>query len=327
MRFTNLKVFEKHLSSSTLQQLGRLYLIASADDFERKQAMDVVLSRVMSPDGMAEHLLGSEASVEKILEALDSPALFGAESVVVVDEVDKKLLDALAVQFKKPISFGHLLLGTKVKAAAHFVEAGGVVLDLLDERPWEKEKRLVEQLHETAQAAGKQLVPSAASWMLEHIEKDSAALSSEMDKVLCYCAQKKTIERSDVEEICSNCRASTLWQIADDLVWNQLFRANGADVRDASFFHGLIASLRQQLMLGLKMHELAQQQVPFSEWNSHFPKVWPKTIEKKAQLANRLGVDYFRRGLNHLFEIELLSKSSSVPLDALLDFFRVRLKQ
>jgi DNA polymerase III delta subunit len=323
VRYTNFKGFEKHLAASAPHQLCHVYLIHSADEFERKQSIDSVLHYVLAPNGLSARYFGSDATVSSVMEAIDTPVLFSSQCVVVVDDVDKKFLEELSGHFKEPRSFGYLILGSKQKANARFIEMHGVVLDLMDEKPWEKEKRWTEQLHEKARAAGKRLAPDAALWMIERLERDAAVLSSEMDKLLCFCAHKSTIDRIDVEQICSATRTHTLWQIADDLVWNKIFRAESADLRDASFFYGLLASLRQQLMVGIKMHDLSRRKVPFSEWTSFFPKIWPKTIEKKAHSAQRLGYEYFRGGLDRLFDMELLAKNSAVPLDALFDFFRV----
>ena len=270
------------------------------------------------------HFTGIDLDAREVLDALNSPGLFSKESVVVIDDIDKKLLETLSAHCQK-LSFGYLIMGSRNKASFGWIEAHGAVLDLIDEKPWDKEKRWTERLYEKAHAAGKRLSPDAALWMIERLERDAALLAHEMDKVLCYCAAKSTIDRADVEAICSSTRTHTLWQIAEDLVWGRTFRLDGADVRDSSFFHGLVAFLRQQLMMGAKMHELLRSSIPFSEWNHHFPKTYPKALEKKAQTAQQLGSDYFRSGLNHLFEIELLSKNSTAPLDALLDFFRVRL--
>jgi len=323
VRYSNLLGFEKHLSASVPHQLCRVYVIFSADDFERKQAIDAVLRYVLSPDGMAERFFGSNATVQNILEALDRPALFSPQSVVVFDDAEKKLLEDLSLHFKEPRSFGYLIIGSKHKSSARFFEMHGVILDLTDEKPWEKEKRWMEQLHEKARGAGKRLAPDAAQWMIERLDRDAALHASEMDKLICYCAHKSTIACSDVVSICSASRMHTLWQIADDLVWGKIFRADAADTRDASFFYGLLASLRQQLMIGIRMHDLCHRKVPFAEWPSSFPKMWPKTLEKKAQVAERFGFDYFRGGLDRLFDVELLAKNCAVPLDALFDFYRI----
>ncbi|MBF8262771.1 MAG: hypothetical protein HW387_436 [Parachlamydiales bacterium] len=325
MRYNNLKAFERQIAAASSDQRGRLFLIAQADDFERRKAIDTTLAFVAAPDAFVSRFLGEDATVRAVMDALNSPALFSPECVVVVDDADKKLIDALFAQLKGPLSFGYLLLGVKGKISSSFAETHGIVLDLMEERPWEKEKRWTEKLHEKARAAGKRLAPDAAQWMMERLEKDAAVLDSEMDKLVCYCAHKSSIEKSDVEEICSASRTHTLWQIADEMVWAKIFRSDAADMRDPSFFHGLLPSLRMQLNIGMKMHDLHLSQVPFSEWGAHFPKIWPKTLEKKAQTAQRLGSTFFRDGLDRLFEIELLAKNSAAPLDAMLDFFRVRL--
>lgn len=325
MRYTNLLGFEKHLAASAPHQLCRVYSIHSADDFERKVAIDAVLHYVLPPAGLADRFSGGDVTLSAILEAIERPALFSPQTVVVVDDTEKKLLDELSTFLKEPRSFGYLIIGSKYKLSARTIEMHGVVLDLLDEKPWEKEKRLTEQLHEKARAAGKQLTPDAALWMIEKMERDAAFLSSEMDKLLCYCAAKSTIERSDVEQICSSSRTHTLWQIADDLVWMKVFRASSADMRDTSFLYGLLSSLRQQFMIGIKMLDLNHRNVPLSEWASLFPKMWPKALEKKSQIAQRYGFEYFRSGLDQLFEIELMAKNSTVPIDALFDLFRIRI--
>jgi DNA polymerase-3 subunit delta len=323
MRYTNIKGFEKHLAASAPHQLCRIYLIQSADDFERKRSLDAVLTYVSPPGSFPVRFYGGDATVQSVIEALDSPCLFSMQSTVVVDDADKKLLDELAPHFKEPRA-GYLLIGSRQKASARWVEMHGVVLDLTEEKPWEKDKRWIEELHGKAKAADKRLSPDAALWMIERMERDAAVLASEMDKLLCYCAQKPVIERADVEQICSASRTHTLWQIADDFVWSQTYRADSADMRDSGFFFGLLASLRQQFMIGLKMHDLKARKVPVSDWAACFPKIWPKILEKKIQISERFGFNYFRGGLDGLFEIELLAKNSSVPLDALFDFFRVR---
>jgi len=325
VRYTNLAGFEKHLAAAAPHQLCHIYSIHSPDDFERRQAIDSVLRYIMPPDGLADRFSGSDATVRKVMESLDRPNLFSPQSIVVVDDADKSLLEELALYFKEPRSFGYLIIGSKHKLSARLIETHGVVLDLMEEKPWEKEKRWIEQLHAKARASGKRLSPDAAQWMIERLERDAALLSSEMDKLLCYSAHKSVIDRADVEAVCLSSRTHTLWQIADDLVWSKIYHADAIDLRDNSFFYALLSSLRQQLQIGIKIHDLIQRKVSFSEWPPFFPKMWPKTLEKKTLIAQQYGVDYFRRASDSLFDIELLAKNSAVPLDAAFDLFRIRM--
>jgi hypothetical protein len=78
-------------------------------------------------------------------------------------------------------------------------------------------------------------------------------------------------------------------------------------------------------MIGIKMHALQASNVPFAQWAPHFPKLKPKALEKKREAALNLSSLYFRKGLDHLFELELLAKSGSMQNDALLDLFRLNL--
>lgn len=325
MRYTQLSAFQKHLASAAPHNLCRLYLIVCADAFERKAALDAILSYAATPDAQVVRKVGPETTEREIFDALNSPSLFGGEPIVVVDEADKKLLDALSSGLKEPLSFGYLFLGAKGKVGAPFAQIQGVVLDLSEEKPWDREKRLAEKLHAMAKSAGTRLSTDAAPLILERVDGDAALLANEMEKLICYAAEKQEITRADVEAVCKSSRNFTLWQIADDLIWERVFRANESELSDPSFFHGLLASLRQQLIVGVKMCALREAGTPFVEWRSHFPKIWPKALEKKAEISGKLSGAYFHKGLELLFQVELLSKSSSLPTDALLDYFRIKL--
>ncbi len=305
--------------------LPRLYLIAIGDDFERRQAVDAVLSRSLPPDAIPIRMQGAQASLAAVFDALNSPTLLGPEPAVVVEEVDKKLIESLSVRLKEPLSFGCLILTSKQKIHAPWIEQHGAVLDLTEEKPWDKEKRWRETLLEQVHKAGKKIAPEAVAWMMEHLDRNAALASHEMDKLLCYAADRMSIELQDVQKICSESRMAAAWTVAEDLVWEKTFQPHAADLHDPSFFHVFLSAVRQQMQIGAKMHALAEGKIPFSKWGDYFPKVWPKALEKKAQGCQRLSSSYFRKGIEILFEIEMMSKSGSISSELLLDVLRLRL--
>ena len=319
MRYTNRKAFEQHIASSTT--LLRLYAVASSDEQMRKEAIDLILAK-LPKDVLIEKIPGEGASLGLVLNALESRNLLGSEPIVILDDADKKLLESL-VPYCKTLSFGYLLIGSKTKGPIAFVDECGAICDLTEEKPWERDKRLLDSLHAMAKAQLKVLESDAAAWMLERIDK--SALVPEMEKLLCYAGEKKVIKRADVEEICCQSKMSAVWQVAEELVWDQIFRAHVQDLRDTSFFFGLLAAVRQQLVIGAKMHALLQSATPFAEWGPHFPKVFPKTLEKRAMACRKLGAGYFRTSLDMLFDLEMLAKSTSVPTDALIDYLRLKI--
>lgn len=323
MRYTNLKSFQKHLGSAAPRNLSRIYLLAVNNDFERAKAIRSVLQYVQTPDAEPVRLSGADLELKDLFDALQSPSLFGGESVVVLDELDqlsKKSLEAVADFIKNPFS-GYLLIGSRTKALIATVEKLGIVFDLTEEKSWDKEARIAEALIEKAKNAGKRLDSDVVPLLFERMEKESALLESELDKLICYVGERQAITRNDVLAISASSRTHTLWQVAEEVVWEG---APFPELEEAAF-HGLVPILRSQLQLGLKIATLIESQTSSSEWSAHLPKVWPKTLEKRTSQAARLGSNYFRKGIHALFEIELLSRGSSTQLDALLSLFRSNL--
>ena len=325
MKYQNLKSFQKQLASAAPHNLCRLYFLSVADDFERSKAIDALLSYVLTPDAPFSKFSGNESSLRDVLDALQSPSLLGGEPVVVLDDADKlgkKEAESLASVLSKGVTFGYLVIGAKGKSSLLQVcEKEGVVLDLGAEKPWDKEKRLTEQLVERAKSAGKALAAEAAVFLVERVGADSAFLESEIDKLICYTGEKNRIGREDVLSISVPNKTETLWHMAEEIVWE---RSAICDF-DPNSFHPLAAALRAQLELGLKIATLIEAKCPPESWASHLPKVWPKTLEKRTSQAARLGSRYFQKGLDALFEMELISRSGSNQLEALIDYFRVKL--
>jgi hypothetical protein len=77
--------------------------------------------------------------------------------------------------------------------------------------------------------------------------------------------------------------------------------------------------------MGMKISSLLAQNATREEWAAALPKVFAKTLEKRTSIAASLGSNYFRKGLEALFELELASRNSSVDPVILLDRFRAKL--
>lgn len=320
MKYQNLKSFQKHLSSAAPHHLCRVYLVAMADDFERTKALDQILSYLVNPPT---RFSGVSCSPLEVLDAMQSMTLLGGEPIVVVDEVEKmakKELQTLCDHLN--FSSGYALFGARSKTAlAALAEKEGVVLDLLEEKPWDKEKRLSEQLADRAKNAGKRLGADGVPLLFERLGVDPALLESEIDKLICFVGDRPTITREDILELSPVSRTSTLWQTAEEIVWE----GGEFPPLDDAAFHGLVPALRSQLHLGLSLSTLIEEKCPADQWGRFLPKLWPKTLEKRSSQAARLGSPYFRKGLDKLFEIELLSRTQSTQYQALLDLFRAHI--
>lgn len=324
MRYQNWNSFRKHLASAAPHHLSRVYLVLIADDFERAKALDAILS-YLPPDSSPSRYRGGEVELRDVFDAIESPLLIGGDPVVVLDEAEKipkKNLQLLAESIDSSAAkASFLLIGARAKTPlSNAAEKEGVVLDLSDEKPWDKEKRLAEQLSERAKNSGKRLSPDAASLLFERLDKDAALLEAEIDKLISFVGERSAIVREDVLEISSASKTATLWQTAEEIVWN-----GESPLFDPATFIASISALRSQLHLGLTLAVLIEEKRPSAEWSAYLPKIWPKTLEKRSQQAAELGSLYFQKGLQTLFEIEHLSRSGSNQLGALYDRFRLAL--
>jgi DNA polymerase III, delta subunit len=325
MKYQSVKLFQKHLEASAPHALSRVYLVAMPDDFERKRWLDLLISLVASPDQPLLHLSALDATLSELFTEIDSPSLFASEPVTLIDELEKLskkqaqgFLDLLA----RPDLNGYLILGSRGKSPlSSAVEKRGVIFDLCDEKPWEKEKRLTEQLFDRAKQAGKRLSFEALQLLLERVDKDAALLEGEIDKLICFTGLRPVIEPADVQQIAASSRTHTSWQTAEEIVWEGRF----TEKIDETSFHGLLPAIRSQLQTGLKIASLIETQASMPEISARLPKVWPKMLEKRASQAARLGSGYFQKGLELLFRIELLSRSGSSDLSVLLDWLRASL--
>jgi hypothetical protein len=57
----------------------------------------------------------------------------------------------------------------------------------------------------------------------------------------------------------------------------------------------------------------------------HFPKIYPKALEKKKEIAKIKGTFFYKEALKKLFEIDFLSKTINVDSDIFLDIFKSQL--
>lgn len=312
MKYQTILHFQKHLQA---EPRSRFYLVLVADDFERHRLFEAILSRLPAPI----RLNGEETDLKTCLDSMQAMSLFGDAATLIdaVEKMGKKEQQQLGEQLKH--ASGFVLLGARSKTAVSaVVEKEGIVLDLLEEKPWDRDKRLVEQIKLQAK---NRLSSDVAMLLLERLGSDPALIASEVDKLLCYVGDREIITAEDVLRMSPVSRQLTFWQIAENVVWE----AGTFGAIDVNAFHGLFPALRAQLHMGMTLATLIEEKRPVEEWSRYLPKVWPKMLEKRSAQAARLGTSFFQKGLELLFEMEVASRTYSTHYQALMDRFRVEL--
>lgn len=269
-------------------------------------------------------IISGDLPLDEILKDHAS-SLFSSQLLTLDYEIKKKdaeLLQAFLLGYS-----GTFILGSKSKqnltVLYRLFEKEGVLLDLLEEKKWEKEKRLKETIWEKARLEKKTIASDAVELLFASLPSDLALLDSELEKLFTYTIGKKEISKKDVEAVFSASVSYTIWQIAEKIVWNE----EGKEVSmEEHLGPMLFMALRSELRKGLIIKDLLLQGKKMDEIGKHLPGVWPKLLQKKIEMANALNLSYFQKGLKLLFEAELSSRNSSSSVELLLETFIHKLR-
>ena len=228
MKYTNVPAFKRQIEAAYQKEMPRVYLILAESAFERARLLDYVLCYLPHPNAYSVfRYAGEEADAAKIISALSSPSLFGGRPLLILDDaaaLAKDTVRRLSEFIKEPFG-GYLVMGASAKGALlpllREVESCGMLLDLLAEKPWEKEKRLADFLQAECAKACKTLEKQASSRLLEFAGLDMSALFREINKLIAFVGERAVITAEDVLAVCYRSHQNTIWQLAEELVWNR----------------------------------------------------------------------------------------------------------
>lgn len=332
MRYQNFTSFKKHLQNAYPNHLSWVYLILASDDYERKCAIDAILSYMPSAREAGLRSFSGDGALEQLMAGLYAPSLFdsGRDALIVADcpkEIKKKDAEALSSYFLSPQRSGRIILGfpsrQNLSTLFSYFEKEGVIFDLLEEKKWDKDKRLMESLQERIKEAGKSITSDAAAEFFARMDKDLAFFHNEADKLIAFTGDKKEIGKADVLAISVSSHSATLWQVAEAFVWKGV-KPSLLSLLDSSSYHQLFSLIRSELRMGYKLRSLLEKGCPFEQLGAHFPGVFPKTLEKKREWAEWKDTFFFKKGLIALFQVELLSKNGISCVELLFDIFSAK---
>lgn len=322
MKFHHFPAFSKHLLSLPREGLPRIYLIMAPCPFEAKKLSDSLLHLLQKQLPSMEVETGS-ADVEAMIETLSTYPMFGSTTAMICEEAErlsKAGWDAIAAYAENPSPFGILiLLATQKKAQIEKVKRHLVVLDVTEEKPWDRKIRLERYLVEVARKEGYRLQPEGAAHLLERLGSDLPALEQALTKLFCYVGEKRVIVIEDIDLICV-AQDGAIWQLAEGVIWD-LSPPHISRSLSIEDLLGLIGALRLQLQLGLQMAACLAKQIPPQDLHLHLPSLRASAIKKRIDQVQRRGEGYFRKGIDALFELEMRVKNHEGNPLLLLDNF------
>jgi DNA polymerase-3 subunit delta len=332
LKFQTVQAFEKHLRESTPAHLAQVHMIIASCAYERKLLVEKVVHSLLQqcPQVHATTYDAASLSIEALLEECNTRELFSAQRILIVEEIDKlkkRPIEQLAHYLKSPAPFSKLILsGSSLKGLGDLYQSGKkemVLLDLSEEKPWDRQKRLRQWVVNEASSCGKPLTAEAAMQLVEQIGPDMPALHRELEKLFCYVGERRQIELKDVQAISSVPHLQTHWQLAEALVWGEGVSTKDPSA-DVSWLLGLLSAVRAQLQNGLLIASLQDRGYQLQEVAHHLPQIRLSAIEKYFGVALRRKKDFFLQALKVQFEVELLAKNSSLSPGALFDLLHLK---
>lgn len=329
MKFQNLKIFRKYLEGSIKEKLQSKFLVINYDNYERTKFMDFILSYLPHENSFSiSKFSAKDTTASQIQNYLNAPSLFGGSPIVVYDDIEvlKKADSKLIVEYLHDNNANSFLIcGAKKKPSIFSdFEKYSAVLDLTFEKAFEKHKRYSDVIVEKCARAKKIVSPQAIEQLILQVGMDLSQIEQEVEKLITYIGDKQTIEIEDIKKIIISIKQHTLWQIAEEIIWGE--RKVSFDCMDITFFHGLVAALRFQLQMGLKLASIIEKGKKVDDFSSSFPRMNPKILNFRKEVAKIRGVKFFEKGLVSLFEIDLLSKSNFSMPNVLIDLFISKIK-
>lgn len=329
LKYQNLAAFEKHLDQAAPDHLAHVFLVITPCSYERKKVVDRILFAIRKKEPDL-HLSAEEAAastLDSAIEKLNTFSLLGGKQALYLDAVDKLKkggISQLAHYAVRPSPFSYLILGAGSGKSLSEIYTQGkkevIACDLSDEKPWDRKDRLKRQLAQSVALAGKVISPDALEHLLENVGLDLPGLEQEVFKLITYAGENKQISLKDVEALCAQQKSSTLWQLAEALVWKEGAAKHLQNV-DLSLLLPLIAQMRSQIQQGLTIALLLEQGFGSAEISHYLPAIRSNALDKILPIVRAKRSSFFRRGLNLLFEIELMAKNGSLDPGLLLDLF------
>lgn len=326
MKFTNFRAFEKHLEGAAPNHFSHLYMILSKDAYELKTACDRLTSALISKESSPELCLaifdGERHPIETILAELQSITFFVKKRVIVVhnsDKFDKSAAAKLESFFHTPAPSVYLVItAPTLNRATNFYKNGekaGVVLDVPEEKPWEKEKTLQEWIRAEAASQGKKIDQRTCQWLLKQLGTDQMLLHNELEKLYCYIGEREEITMNDIGAICTTVSIENAWQLGESIFRKDAsaaLRISKALLAEGTNLIALLRQIRSQFQTEYQVCSLLSTGGTAQDVAQQFPYMKGQILERHLQMAQNYGMHLFKKGMLKIDEAELSAKNSMI---------------
>src|ERR1700733_10583721 len=157
-----------------------------------------------------------------LLDELQTNSLFASRRVLHLFHADKlgeKVIEQIKSYFAHPNSSVFLVLSAAaIHRGSSFykkIEKAGIILDIEEQKPWEKIAALAQYAEEQLSREGLSLDHQLCLQIVERAGVQKLLLQQEIEKLICYMENRRQITQEDVESVCINASSENGWQLGD----------------------------------------------------------------------------------------------------------------
>ncbi len=329
MKFQQVLPLQKHIDATFLAgSLPRVYFVVHSQREERRSLLEKISQKIMSLTQAEVSFL--EGDFGPVYEALGTRSLFGGEEIVVWDGI-KKLTEEVQAKIlsyaKNPSPFSFFLIGLEslkafpslpVKDPSFFI-----LLDGSEEKPWEKEKRVGQEVLFFLKEHGKTITPKALSMLFTGTSGDTLYWESELAKIVSYVGARISITENDLLAIGSFSIEQNAWYQAEKVFWEDGAFFNEVDTSFVLAFIGQLRFLAQQAR---QVAWLLREKKEVEEVAKSVT-MRPNQLLKLIDRLRFCKINYLEEALELLYQVEVMAKNSSLSGELLLDLLIIKLKR
>lgn len=310
------------MKCASIKQLAfdsSIYLIVSKEAFLREEAIHTLLEKVGGDSNAVKSYEGAKAAGSGFFEELGSLTFFADKRTLILRrpegmaKPDLKRLESVIAS----LDSGFVLIMeaesiNRATALYKLSDKHGVILDIPEEKPWEKQKRMPSWLQEQAQKSGVSFKPEAASLMVQQLGTDTSILHQELEKLVIYVGDRRQITPPDVEAVCGVMNTESIWQLGDALM-----ERNGATamkiglalLEEGASFYQLVRQIRSQFQTKFQICSLLNSGKGPADVACAFPYMKGRILDQNCRQAHAYGMKRFRRAMLEIDAVEALGKS------------------
>lgn len=339
MKYSNYRSFEKHLEEAAPHHFASLYTLIDKDSFSRKAALDKLLEILLTGIGNRElclkQLQGESLSIQEFSSELNSLAFFSERRIFLIhncEKISKSLIEKLEPYFNHLPRQTYLILSFSTLASNtnlyKKLEKQGIILDIAEEKPWEKEKSLQTWLIAEAATQRKSIDPQASQILIKQIGADKALLQQELNKLICYVGERDSITLKDISAISTGIPSDNIWQLGEAIFKkeaSEALRISRGILEEGAALLSLLRQIRTQFQTELEVGCILARGGNGEDVSRRFPYMKGGILNRHLQMAQSYGVAKLKEGILQIDAAELKAKNSASDPQLLSELLMIRL--